>query len=140
MSDSAFFDTNVLVYAHVLNEPRKQKVAEQLYRRHAAGKNISLSTQVLQEFFVTLTKKVAGVSLEEALALTEDLAKLHVVTIQPVDILEAIGVQKRYRISFWDGLILTSAIKAQAGVLYTEDLSHGQIFGGLRVENPFLLH
>src|SRR6185312_3420323 len=140
MSDRAFFDTNVLVYAHVLNEPRKQKIAERLYRQHAAGKTISLSTQVLQEFFVTLAKKVSGVSLEQASALTEDLAKLHVVAIQPADVLEAIGAHQGYRLSFWDSLVLTSALKARANVLYTEDLSHGQVFGSLRIENPFRSH
>lgn len=134
----AFFDTNVLVYAHDRADKRKQEIAERLFRRHLSARKLYLSTQILQEFYVTLSRKIAGVSPADAYALTFDLAQLHVITIAPVDVLNAIGNQERYKFSFWDSLVLASAQKAGAAVLYSEDFTHAQEFGTLRVENPFL--
>lgn len=133
----AFFDANVLVYVHDRADPRKQETAERLFRSHLASRSLYLSTQVLQEFFVTLSCKVAGVSVDEAYALTSDLARLHVVTVSPAEVLEAIATQRRYMLSFWDSLVLVSARNSGAAVLYSEDFTHGQVFGTVRAENPF---
>ncbi|MCU1262748.1 MAG: hypothetical protein JWO80_5633 [Bryobacterales bacterium] len=135
--DKAFFDTSVLVYVHDRADPRKQETAERLFRSHLASRSLYLSTQILQEFFVTLSCKVADVSADDAYALTSELAKLHVVTVTPAEVLEAIATQRRYTLSFWDSLVLVSARNSGAVVLYSEDFTHGQMFGTVRAENPF---
>jgi predicted nucleic acid-binding protein len=133
----AFFDTNVLIYTRDRSDPRKQQIAESIYRNHLAGRNIYISTQILQEFYVTLSRKISGVSLDDAYALTFELSQLHVVTIGPRDVLDAIASQ-RYQLSFWDSMVLTTAQKAGATLLYSEDFNHGQQFGTVRIENPFI--
>jgi predicted nucleic acid-binding protein len=137
MTDRVFFDTNILVYFHDTREPDKQRVAEQLLRTHLADRRLVLSTQVLQEFFVTVTQKLRAVPAAQAKALISDYSKTHVVTVNPGHILDAIDLQERYQLSFWDGLILAAAKSAGAAVLCSEDFAHGEAYDGVRVENPF---
>jgi predicted nucleic acid-binding protein len=140
MRNAAFFDTNVLVYMYDRQSPRKQQIAREVYREHFHARTIVLSTQILQEFFVTLTKKIPGTPLELARSLTSDFAQLNVVAVQPRDVLDAIDLQARHKLSFWDSLVLTTARVAHASVLFTEDLIHGRVYEGVRVQNPFLVH
>ena len=96
-----------------------------------------LSTQVLQEFFVVSTRKL-GVRPESARRKIELLSTLDVVRPQVADVLAAVDLHRLHDISFWDGLILRAAQIAGCRVLLTEDLQHGRLYDGVRVENPFL--
>jgi len=138
MSELAFFDTNVLIYMHDPRYAHKRDVALRLFRKHLYTDTLVISTQVLQEFYTIVSRKLENLRSGQAKAITEAYARLNVLTVQPDHIIQAIGVQTRYQISFWDGLILVSAKAARATSVFSEDLSHGQTYDGVRVENPFL--
>ena len=133
-----FFDTNVLVYLFDASAPRKKARAQELLKQ-AVGEGLALlSTQVLQEFFVAVTRKLlAPLTHEQAERAVRDLAKLPIAQIDTAMILKAIETMRRYRLSFWDSLIIQSALHGGATILYTEDLQHGQVIETLAVENPF---
>jgi len=133
-----FFDSNVLVYVHDQRFPHKRETARRLYAEYLYQDAIALSTQVLQEFFVTITRKTSLVTVPEAKKLVNHLAGLRVVKIDADHILAAIDVHARYRISFWDSLIIVGAKAARASLILSEDLGHLQIYDGVRVENPFV--
>jgi predicted nucleic acid-binding protein len=98
-----------------------------------------VSTQVLQEFYVSVTRKLAQpLDAETAYRAVEDLAALPVVQIDTTLILSAITRHRKEQVSFWDALIIQAALEGGAGILYTEDLQHGRVMDGLRIENPFL--
>jgi len=135
-----FFDTNVLIYIHDQRFEYKREIARRIYLRHLYEKSIVISTQVLQEFYTILTSKIKQVPPKQAEALTAQLAQLHVVSIQPSHVLEAISLHVRHKLSFWNSLILIAAKAANARLVLSEDLGHGQIYDGVRVENPFVTH
>ena len=133
-----FFDSNVLVYVHDQRFPHKRETARRLYASYLYQDAIALSTQVLQEFFVTVTRKASQKSVGEAKNLVSHLAGLHVVTIDADHIIAAIELHSRYQLSFWDSLIIVAAKAAQAAVVFSEDMGHKQVYDGVRVENPFV--
>jgi len=135
---NVFFDTNVLIYIHDQRFPYKRDIARHIYLRHLYEKSIVISTQVLQEFYTILTSKIKQVPPKQAEALTAQLAELYVVSIQPSHVLDAISLHSRHRLSFWDSLILVAAKTADARLVLSEDLGHGQTYDGVRVENPFV--
>lgn len=137
MIETAFFDTNVLIYMYDQRVPEKQAIATELFGRYYAERRGILSTQVLQEFFVGITQKIAQVPVSQARALVVSYSQLHVVVVQPLHILQAIDIHTRLRIPFWDGLIVAAAKAAKATILFTEDFSHGRVYDGVRVQNPF---
>jgi predicted nucleic acid-binding protein len=135
----AFFDTNILVYLFDQDSPAKQKTARDLFQREVEAGRFVTSTQVLQEFFVTVTRKLAvplpAVAAEEAVRALAEL------TIAPVDVplvLGAIGRSRDMQISFWDALVVEAALSAGATTLLTEDLQAGRQIGTLTIENPFV--
>jgi predicted nucleic acid-binding protein len=140
MSELAFFDTNVLIYMHDPRAAYKRDVALGLFRRHLYSKTLVISTQVLQEFYVTVSRKIENIKSGQARAITGEYARLHVLTIRPEHVLEAIDLHGRYKLSFWDGLILAAAKAANASLVLSEDFSHGQVYDGVRAENPFVTH
>lgn len=134
-----FFDTNVFVYLFDADAPKKQALARKLLVREADAGRATLSTQVLQEFFVTVTRKLAvPLEVHEAERAVRRLVDLSVVQIDPDLVLSAIGTSVRNGLSFWDALIVRAAQQSGAAILYTEDLENGQKFDGLEVVNPFL--
>jgi predicted nucleic acid-binding protein len=138
MSEIAFFDTNILVYAHDIGHPGKRRVAADLLRLHLTpGKGV-ISTQVLQEFFVSITRQAARFPLSKAKDLVADYLRLNVVTVGPYHIVRAIDLQMRHQVSFWDALILAAAESAGASIVLSEDFSPGRIFDGIEVRNPFV--
>ena len=137
MIETAFFDTNVLIYIHDLRAPKKMAIAEALFGRHCSEKREVLSTQVLQEYYVNITRKTARLPLWQARSLVAHYMRLNVVIVQPLHILQAIDLHIRFRLSFWDGLILATAKSAGASILFSEDFTHGRTYDGVRVENPF---
>jgi predicted nucleic acid-binding protein len=136
--DNGFVDTNVLVYAFEKIESPKQVVAKTLLKDLMANDLFCVSTQVMQELFVTLTRKVkARCTSQEASAVLEELAAWPVISIDYSSILEAIGLAEEAKLSFWDALVVVAAARSGAGVLYTEDLNDGQEILGVRIRNPF---
>jgi predicted nucleic acid-binding protein len=135
----SFFDTNVLLYLFDNREPDKKAAAQELIQREVEADRASLSTQVLQEFYVNATRKLAfPLSSEEAGARVRDFSRLPLVQVDVPLILAAISRSQRMSFSLWDALIVEAALKAGADRLLTEDLQHGQVIEGMRVENPFL--
>ena len=135
----AFVDTNVLVYAYDRAAGVKRDLARNLLETlWNEGRGV-LSTQVLQEFYVNVRRKARPpVSQDEARALVSDYLAWGPIANDGAAVLEAIDVGHRFRISFWDALVVVAARKADASLLYSEDLNHGQIYGSIRVHNPFL--
>jgi len=137
MSARAFVDTNVFVYLFDADAPDKKAVAGRLLREEAG--RLVLSTQVLKEFYVTVTRKLAKpLPEDEALNATRALGELPVVQVDAETIYAAISLSQRHRLSFWDALVIRAAVTGGCEVLLSEDLQHGQEVDGVRVENPFL--
>lgn len=135
-----FFDTNVLVYLFDADSPDKRKRARALFQAHAGAGDILLSTQVLQEFYVVVTRKLAR-PLDAAVAAeaVENFAKLPLVNVDSKLVLSAIHRSRSNQLSLWDALIVQAAIEGQASTLYSEDMQHGLTLDSLNVVNPFLV-
>ena len=136
--DKVFVDTNVLVYAYDIDAGQKHQIAldimKDLWR---SGLGI-LSTQTLQEFFVTVTAKI-NTPLDSTVAvdIIKKLSKWDVVINTTSTIFEAIEVHERYNYSFWDSLIIASAVEGGAKTILSEDLSNRQVVKGVAIKNPF---
>jgi len=138
--DKCFFDTNVLVYLYASDEPAKRERARSLLAHALEAGEIVLSAQVLQEFYVTVTRKSAvGLSLREAEQAVERFSRFRIIPGDTNLVLAAIRRSRSSKISFWDSLIVEAARTAGCRVLYSEDLQDGwRIDESLRVINPFL--
>ncbi|MFI5397808.1 MAG: PIN domain-containing protein [Candidatus Binatia bacterium] len=137
MPARSFFDTNVLAYTDDHDSPTKQSRALALFeeaRRAGAG---AVSTQVMQEYFVTVTRKL-GVPVDVARRKVELFARLGLVVIDLADVLAAIDLHRLHQIAFWDALVVRAAQRANCSALYTEDMQHGRRIDGLSILNPFL--
>ena len=135
----AFVDTNVLVYAYDRGAGPKHERALSLVEELWKEGNGILSTQVLQEFYVNVRRKAKKpVSIEQAKALIADYLSWDPIVNDGATLLEAIDVEQRYQLSFWDALIVVAAQKGGASVLFSEDFNHGQKFGSVVVQNPFI--
>lgn len=138
MSAKLFFDTNILVYAFDHGEKEKQKIAQDLLNTEGSMGEISLSTQVLQEFFVTVTRKLRKpLSIDDARMAVQLFSVYPLVTISPGLILKAIERHDKACFSFWDALIVEAAIQADCEMLLSEDMQDGRVIGQLRIVNPF---
>ena len=134
-----FVDSNILIYAHSRASAEKRDKASELVDRLWVSGGGSLSIQVLQEFFVIVTRKVPQpLPIGEATQIVEDYSRWAVHCPEPRDLLAAIDIQKRFRISFWDAMVIHSARRLDCRILWTEDLSDGQSYAGITVRNPFL--
>lgn len=133
-----FVDANVLVYAFDSSAGRKQQAARALLERLWESNSGCVSIQVLQEFFVTVTKKVAKpLPAEDAKARVREFAAWRVFAPAPEDVLAAIDLHARAKIGFWDAMIVLAAAESGCDVLWTEDLNDGQSLRGVRIRNPF---
>ncbi|HWR59698.1 MAG TPA: PIN domain-containing protein [Thermodesulfovibrionales bacterium] len=136
--DKVFVDTNVLVYAYDKDAGEKHWVALNIMKdlwRSGLG---TISTQILQEFFVTLTKKIsAPMDISVVRDTIRRLSKWDVLLIDVDTIIRATELQERYKYSFWDSLIIASAIAGGARTILSEDLADGQTLQGLTIKNPF---
>ncbi len=133
-----FVDTNVLLHAVDHSEPVKQVQATSLLTRLWTDGNGCLSVQVLQEFYVNAVNKVTiPLGADVAKQVVEDYGLWVVHAPVGASVLAAIDLHRRYRISFWDAMIVWSATELEARVLWSEDLNDGQRFGELQVRSPF---
>jgi len=137
MSDRCFVDTNILVYAHDRSAGLKHKRARLLIEAlWSSGRGV-LSTQVLQELCVNVRRKTSHpLSAEETRRLVQDYLSWEVVVNTAASVIQALDIELRHKISFWDALIVQAAESAGVAILYSEDLATGQWYGSLRVENP----
>ena len=134
--ESRFVDTNVLVYLFDADAPDKQARARELLREEAD--RVVVSVQVLGEFYVTVTRKLATPLPPDTAARAVDaICRFRVEAIHPDLVRSAVYRSRSSRLSYWDSLIVETALNAGAEVLFTEDLQDGQEIDGLRVVNPF---
>lgn len=134
-----FVDTNILVYAHDTSAGAKRDRAARLLEDVWESRLGCLSIQVLQEFYVNITRKVAH-PLDSGIAarILADLSAWRVHAPEACDVEGAIEIQRRYGISFWDAMILQSAVQLGCEVVWSEDLNPDQVYEGVRVVNPFV--
>lgn len=138
MSDRRFVDTNVLVYAYDTDSATKQVGALRLLRDGILNDALAVSAQVLGEFFTVVTRRIPT-------PLTADGAADAIETLKPIPVVEidrqlverAIETHKRYGIAYWDALIVAAAERAGCAEVLSEDLSAGQRYGDVIVNNPF---
>lgn len=131
-----FVDTNIFVYAHDLSAGRKHAVATDLLARLWEAGSGAVSIQVLVEFYAAANK--IGLKGREAEAAISDLERWALHRADHVDVLRSIGFLRRYKISWWDALVVNSANELGCQILWTEDLNHGQRYGSVTVRNPFI--
>ena len=137
MNDKCFVDTIILVYAHDRAAGDKHHRARVLIEKLWNGGGGVLSTQVLQELCVNVRRKSSHpLSVEETRRLIQDYSSWTIVTNTAESVIEALDIESRYNISFWDALIVQAAGSSGATVVYSEDLAHGQSYGSVRVVNP----
>jgi predicted nucleic acid-binding protein len=140
MSDNVFVDTNILLYARDSSEPDKQIIASQRLEQLWDARNGRLSVQVLNEYFVNVTRKLdPGLSPDEA---WDDIEALSVWEPMQMDfalLQRGHQVHRRYEISWWDSLIVAAAEAADCDTIISEDLAHDEQYFGITVENPFLV-
>lgn len=139
MSARVFVDTNVLVYAHDTGADRKREIAAAILRELWETRAGRLSAQVLQEFYVNVTRKIpTPLGRREAREVIASYSPWEVTGVTAVDLVEASEIEERHKLSFWDALIVVAARKAGAAKILTEDMNHGQRIEGVQIENPFL--
>ena len=137
MSDRFFVDTNILMYAHDKAAGAKHERAKALVEELWRNRTGVVSTQVLQELSVNLRKKVGRpLDAKATREIISDYLTWHVVVNGGESILEALDLEARFQISFWDALVVQAAHASGAEVLYSEDLSDEQTYGTVRVINP----
>ena len=133
-----FVDTNILAYAHDRSETRRQPVAQARLEALWQSRTGALSTQVLQEFYVVATRKLAApMGRATARKVVALYAEWPVVQVDVPLILAASELEEHHTLSFRDALIVEAARRSGAGRLLTEDLQHGRVVGGVRIDNPF---
>jgi len=137
MSAPDFLDTNILVYAYDIGSPSKQRIAQDLLKKAVAGSCV-ISTQVLAEFAATLLHKIAPpVSPNEVLILLDALAPIPTISPDADTVRRAVETQSAYGIHFYDGMIVAAAERGGCERIWSEDLSSGQGYFGVKVVNPF---
>ena len=137
MSDKSFVDSNVLIYAHDADAGVKREAAAAVLRTLWAQRSGVLSTQVLHEFYVHVTRKIAAPLARSSARAVVDAYTPWCVNTTAAETSAAFRIEDEAHISFWDALIVASARKAGAVRILSEDLNAGQTIAGIRIENPF---
>ena len=137
MIGKIFVDTNVLIYAHDVDAKEKHTVAKEAVYELWANRLGVLSPQVLQEFYVNVTRKLSKPLLKKHARAIVEKYSLWCVDTTPAEIAVAFRIEDEARIGFWDALICAAALKAGAERILSEDLNAGQKIAGIRVVNPF---
>ena len=137
MTGGSFLDSNVLVYTDDAANPGKQKTAVALVSAVMRDRSGVVSLQALQEYFVTVTRKL-GVDAATARAKVELLGAFSAPPTDIDDVLAAIDLHRLHQVSFWDALIIRAAQQARCARIYSEDMQHGRRLDGVEIVNPFL--
>ncbi|MFO7553573.1 MAG: PIN domain-containing protein [Desulfobacterales bacterium] len=139
MKDKVFIDTNILIYAHDMDAGLKHDVAQSILEKLWEDETGIISTQVIQEFYVNVTRKIPKpITPVQARDIILNYFSWQMEAIEPYTILSASEIEEKYVLSFWDSLIIATASQSEAKKILTEDLNHGQVIEGVLVENPFL--
>jgi predicted nucleic acid-binding protein len=140
MSDRFFLDTSIIVYSFDQSSARKAEVADRLVRQGLLTRKGAISYQVVQEFFNVARRRSPGpMRLEEAEHfLSTVLGPLCIVHSSPALFHRALQLVERFRLQWYDALIVAGALEAKCGILYSEDFQNGQRFDDLEIRNPFL--
>ena len=138
MSAAEFLDTNILVYAYDVRDPRKQEIAQDLIHRALDGE-IAASSQVLGEFASTLLHKLTPpVKPADLATLLQTLESIYLVPLDRHVVLRAVKAHDQYGLHFYDGMIVATAERGGCQKIWSEDLNASQEYFGVRIENPFL--
>ena len=133
-----FVDTNILVYAYDRGAGEKHVAAQRAIEQLWKDGNGLISTQVLQEFYINIRRKAQRpISISAARNLIADYLAWDPVVNNGTSILEAMDVERRYKLSFWDSLIVVAAQQSGAEILLSEDFNQGQKYGSVQVQSPF---
>jgi predicted nucleic acid-binding protein len=136
--DRVFIDTNIIVYAYDIDAGKKHEIAKNIMKDLWHSGLGVLSNQVLQEFFVTATRKIPSpLDITLAKEIIKGLSKWDIILNDADSILDAIELHERYKFSFWDSMIIVAAIKGGASIVLSEDISDKQEIEGVVVKNPF---
>jgi len=140
IDDRILIDTNILVYAYDYSEPNKQDTALNALDNMVTAENSFLSSQVLSEFFVTVTRKIPSpLTLEQAEERINNFCQLWpVLQVNEIIVLEAVRGVRDHNFSYWDALIWGTARLNQIGMILSEDFTHGSFIEGIHFQNPFL--
>jgi predicted nucleic acid-binding protein len=138
MSDKTFIDTNVLIYAHDVDAKRKHEAAKSVLHGLWSEHTGVLSMQVLQEFYVNVTRKISRPISKESARLVVSSYTIWRVDTTPAEISTAFRIEDESRIGFWDALIVASALRSGATRILSEDLNAGQTIAGIHIQNPFV--
>ncbi len=137
MNGRTFVDTNVLIYAHDVDSKSKHATAKNILRELWSERTGVLSMQVLQEFYVNVTRKIRSPLPKDSARLVVSSYSIWCMETTPAELWVAFRIEDESRIGFWDALIVAAAAKSGATRLLSEDLNPGQKIAGLRIENPF---
>ena len=137
MNDKTFVDTNVLIYAHDVDAHEKHAVAKSVLRELWSQRTGVLSMQVLQEFYVNVTRKIASPLSRDVARRLVNSYSIWCIETTPAEIAAAFRIEDESRIGFWDALIVAAAAKSGATRILSEDLNAQQSIAGVRIENPF---
>ncbi len=129
-------DTNILVYAFDPAQGEKHTVALRICRELLEQDRLCLSTQVLQELYLTLTRK-ARIPVDTAVSVLDDLSEWPIFSVDFRAVRQAALIARDHRLSYWDALLVAAANRLGATILLTEDLNHGQMIAGVEIQNPF---
>lgn len=140
MSDRTFVDSNVLIYAHDIDAKMRREIAEKVLSELWSEQSGVLSMQVLQEFYVNVTRKISRPISKHSARSVVRTYTVWCVETTPAEISTAFQIEDESKIGFWDALIVASALKSGASRILSEDLSAGQKIAGIRIENPFTHH
>ena len=138
MSDKTFIDTNVLIYAHDVDAKRKHEAAKSVLHELWSEHTGVLSMQVLQEFYVNVTRKISRPISKKSARLVVSSYTIWCVDTTPAEISAAFQIEDESRIGFWDALIVASALRSGATRILSEDLNAGQTIAGIHIQNPFV--
>lgn len=134
----SFIDTNVLLYAYDTSDEDRHPVAAALVGELGARRQAAVSVQVLQEFYVNVTRKIAvPLSPDVAIERLQTLSRWPVHAPSAADVSAAARLSKDAQLSFWDAMVIHSAAQLRCNVLWSEDLNAGQQILGIEIRNPF---
>ena len=137
MTGKSFVDTNVLIYAHDVDAKAKHEIAKNVLRELWSNRSGILSMQVLQEFYVNVTRKITTPLPKDKARLVVNTYAIWCTETTPAEITAAFRIEDEAKIGFWDALMVASASKCGAARIISEDLNAQQSIAGIRVENPF---
>jgi predicted nucleic acid-binding protein len=138
MSDKTFVDTNVLIYAHDVDAKAKHHLAKSVLRDLWKQRSGVVSPQVMQEFYVNVTRKIPTPLSKPVAQRVVNTYALWCIDTTPSEISSAFRIEDESKIGFWDALIVASAAKCGAVRILSEDLNNGQVIAGITIENPFV--